>query len=104
MVEQAAREKKEKIISAELMKGDRIPELQGHLQVVHPPPTATTSGTAVFMDSDGSLHNAPSVEEDTESEPETQTEPEPAAAVTPQPVMSAEHYYSSASKSSLGKC
>ena len=103
MVEQAAREKTEKIISAELMKAASNPELQGHLQVVHPPPTATTSGTAVFMDSDSSLHNAPSVEEDTESEPETQSEPEPAAA-TPQPVMSAEHAYSSASKSSLGKC
>ena len=34
MVEQAAREKTEKIISAELMKAASNPELQGHLQSV----------------------------------------------------------------------
>jgi hypothetical protein len=83
------------------MKAASNPELQGHLQVVHPPSVAGTSSTTMFMDSDSSLPNVQSMEEDTESEPETQSEPEPAA--TPQPPMSMEHAYSSASKSNLGR-
>ena len=126
MVEQAAREKTEKIISAELMKAASNPELQGHLQVVHQSGgssatssvAATAAGSNVmFMDSDSSLHNPPSMEEDTESD-DTQSEPDtggpssllPPSSVPPgnvspanPPVMSAEHAYSSASKSIIGK-
>ena len=109
MVEQAAREKTEKIISAELLKAACNPELQGHLHNVTQSAfgTTTTAGLALAtaaaaassqsmmtLDSDSSMQNPPSPlhSDDTLSESEN--------AVP----MSSEHAYSTASKNStLGK-
>ncbi|XP_062579330.1 lysine-specific demethylase 5A-like isoform X4 [Saccostrea cucullata] len=100
MVEQAAREKTEKIINAELMKAANNPELQGHLASVTQSAFGGTSGVisgkqmdSGFLDSENSLSPPMSPEQNSD---DIQMEVEISSS-TNHTGMS-EHAYSTASK------
>ncbi len=97
MVEQAAREKTEKIISAELLKAASNPDLQGHLQSVTQSAFGGGSMTMVLPELELPIQTPPSpaTSEDTQSE----TEPQQQATGG----MSSEHAYSTASKPNTGR-
>ena len=90
-VEQAAREKTEKIISAELQKAASNPELQPHLQNVSPFGVDSDSSQPELEALSPSLPVTPQVEEDTEMEAQS---PGMQTGLR----MPSEHTYSSASK------
>lgn len=108
IVEQAAREKTEKIINAELMKAASNPELQGTLQIVTQSAfagnsTASTPTTPLppapsILDSENS-QSLPNPPTPSSTSDDTQSDSESVAATTG---MSSEHAYSSASRLSPG--
>ncbi|XP_064633580.1 lysine-specific demethylase 5A-like isoform X2 [Lineus longissimus] len=123
MVEQAAREKTEKIINAELLKAANNPELQGHLQTVTqsafsgsglpvqpslietPVPTPTSTLPVVPLSPIPAVVNQSSIIMDTETTPmqvDVPCEVQQEVEIPPPPLvsnaMSSEHAYSSASK------
>ncbi|KAK3610530.1 hypothetical protein CHS0354_008964 [Potamilus streckersoni] len=105
MVEQAAREKTEKIINAELMKAANNPELQGHLaSVTHSafsgnqglgPLRHMDSGIGLDMENSLSIPLSPQQHPDSESSNDVQMEIE---VVSSNHSGMSEHAYSSASK------
>lgn len=104
MVEQAAREKTEKIINAELMKAANNPELQGHLASVTQSAFGGSSGVvngkqmdSGFLDSENSMSPPMSPEQNSD---DIQMEVE--IASTNHTGMS-EHAYSTASKGGSSK-
>ncbi|XP_060607947.1 lysine-specific demethylase 5A-like isoform X1 [Ruditapes philippinarum] len=118
MVEQAAREKTEKIINAELMKAANNPELQGHLASVtqnafsgngNVPPRVTDSGIGMDLESSLPMPLSPPVvnedsqggEEDYQLEIEVVSSGENSNSNPPPGGMS-EHAYSSMSKLNPG--
>lgn len=107
MVEQAAREKTEKIINAELMKAANNPDLQGHLaSVTHSAFSGVQNANLVKGESSlSSVDSENSQSMQLPSSPPSQPdeavlEPDAAANLSG---MSMEHAYSSVSKNSQGK-
>ncbi|XP_064606539.1 lysine-specific demethylase 5A-like isoform X1 [Liolophura sinensis] len=106
MVEQAAREKTEKIINAELMKAANNPDLQGHLaSVTHSAFSGVQNANLVKGESslssvDSENSQSMQLPPSPPSQPdEAILEPDPAANLSG---MSMEHAYSSVSKNSQG--
>lgn len=120
MVEQAAREKTEKIINAELLKAANNPELQGHLASVtqsafsrngEAPPKHADSGIGLDLESPLPLPLSPPTvgeetqagEEDYQLEIEVVSSGENSNSNPPTGGMS-EHAYSTMSKLNPGRC
>lgn len=124
MVEQAAREKTEKIINAELLKAANNPELQGHLASVTqsafggsagsgggstPVPTKNSDSGNYSLDSENSFYSMPPLSpQSSQNSDDIQMEVEVvSSATTQQPQLNhsgmSEHAYSSASKTN-SKC
>lgn len=120
MVEQAAREKTEKIINAELLKAANNPELQGHLASVTQsafsrngdmPPKHSDSGIGMDLESTLPMPLSPPVvgeeggagEEDYQLEIEVVSSGENSNSNPPTGGMS-EHAYSTVSKVNPGQC
>jgi len=109
MVEQAAREKTEKIINAELLKAANNPELQGHLASVTQSAFGGTAGANVptkhldsgnfSMDSESSFTIPLSPPESSQNSDDIQMEVEVVSTLNTNHSGMSEHAYSSASKS-----